>query len=598
MWLTIFGLLLLTAPFLLIFNDRDRIGAFVRILLFLFVAHTFIAVLTQWLKGFSYPVIFSIHCIIAVLVFLKLQFKNIFAEVHQFWKKVDWILLATLAIIFVHLYAVHYNYSGPVTTVVNPHVDKHVENMVYPYPYFADEWVAVSLIQNIYATQSLPFSNPLMLAAEPFLNFEFIFHSFIAELLMLLNLVPLVDYTKLAVAFGMLVCLLLYLILRSDGVSRLTASLTSMAALYITNGVNLPGLWYLIPMTTGLIPLLISFFYMNRLQAKWIFVSAGVALLFYPPFFPFLAVGILMTILTHPRFSKAEKFQSLGKFAGIVAVSAIVISSAYYMTKGFKGGELFQIVLGWFWYKPFISEGMLKFAIWDVVPVIVLVLAGVGVWRIFQQKPWLSMMIFLGLIYWLVYAWFPVRIIIGYERIVVVTSLMLVLVSGYGIEYFVSRLVGKTRNSQKWLVPTLQILTLIAFCLLAFTYTDRPHWEKLTVVNKESSKAYRPAAPANQYLHEDDLALFRHISGKRFLSLPWKGAVIGVATGNFPLSMKAGTISRHRKMFYQFMQGDCKEKYSLAHSNYLDYVYALKFHCPEFNPVGVSQEGLILYKFR
>ena len=107
-----------------------------------------------------------------------------------------------------------------------------------------------------------------------------------------------------------------------------------------------------------------------------------------------------------------------------------------------------------------------------------------------------------------------------------------------------------------------------------------------------------PAAPANNYLHPDDLYLFKDIKQKRFIAPPWKGLVIGVATNNYPLETKSSTLTISILKFSEFFSADCKNKTKLADKYKISYVYSGKFDCPDFKLIGNSREGLYLYRYK
>jgi len=106
-----------------------------------------------------------------------------------------------------------------------------------------------------------------------------------------------------------------------------------------------------------------------------------------------------------------------------------------------------------------------------------------------------------------------------------------------------------------------------------------------------------PKAPANDYLTPDDVRIFGNISGQKFLSLPWKGTVIGVATGNFPAVTKGGTLSVGSEITaYDFINAGCAAKTKIAEEYGVGYVYMPAFDCPGYEPVDRSSEGFVLYK--
>ena len=99
------------------------------------------------------------------------------------------------------------------------------------------------------------------------------------------------------------------------------------------------------------------------------------------------------------------------------------------------------------------------------------------------------------------------------------------------------------------------------------------------------------------YLHPDDLLLFKDIKQARFLSIPWKGLVVGVATGNYPLSSKESIVSNNFLNYNEFMAKNCAGKTKLAQKMKVDFVYSHPFLCNNFLERGRSQEGFVLYEF-
>ena len=144
---TAIGLIFLFSPFLLLSKLKNKKEGFLIILAFLITFHLLLAVLAQALQIFSYPLILTINGLIFLGVIIKTNFKNLFEEFKKGAKKLDWVLILILIISFISLFSVHYNYSGKYSVVTSPEY-LQAENMKYPFPYFSDEWYAVSLIKH------------------------------------------------------------------------------------------------------------------------------------------------------------------------------------------------------------------------------------------------------------------------------------------------------------------------------------------------------------------------------------------------------------------------------------------------------------------
>ncbi len=587
---------------MLIREWKDKKLGFAYVLSFFLAFHLSTALLTQAFGVFTYPVIIAVHVVVLAAVAVRINLLQFFVrrwDMVLFWRKargVDWALVLVLVIAFIHLYPVHYNYSGKYTVITTEEYQE-IENMRYPYPYFSDEWYAIALIKDVISSRSLLFRDPMKREYTPFTNLEFAFHSLLAELALLLNLDPLTDYVNMIIVSGLLICTLVYLFLRFDNVGKPSAALAASAVLYITNGANLPGTWDLIPLILGIISMLLSFFFFSSSDRRMILMLALLTLLFYPPLTPFYVLAVIFHFGMMEALPWAQKVKAIsGILIAAVLTGVILALSCCWLAKGAFENSVHDLLLSKIFPRPFPPDATPQFAIWNIVPIPVLALSVLGIFSAAGRRSWLVGMAVMGLIYWNVYARFQFHFFLDYERVVVVTSILLTLMAGYGLDYLVKILKRNNAFRRNNSLNYIQAGGLVFLLFSSATYTRRDNWQKLMLSHWGLKKVFRPAAPANRYLHPDDLRIFKEIKGKKFLSAPWKGTVIGVATGNYPLAMKEGTLGGEMTDFRKFMDGNCARKYWMVRLDGIQYVYLPLFDCPHFEFVDKSAEGFYLYR--
>lgn len=608
--LTFLGLILLLAPFTLLFRYKNKKLAFIYLLAAFMASHFIIAVITQLFNIFNYSIIFTVHLLIFIFVIIYLYLKksnNLKSKILSLLKyanfnknnitikniKIDWLLIFILLIAFLHLHAVHYNYTGDYSIASAPEYQK-TNNMKYKYPYFTDEWYAVALINNSIKSQSLPISNPFKSINTPFINLEFAFHSFVAEIILLLQLNPLNQYILLTIVSGLLIIALIYLLLRQLNVASLPAAVASLSVLYITNAANLPGLWTLIPLIIGIIALLIGFNFITANKKIEAILTSIIILLFYPPLFIFYSLALASYLYSNKEINKKELLKLLILYIFIILIIALIFISVYLLSHA--SGNILSSIIDKIFYSTLTGNFNPQFNIFYIIPLPILLLVSFAIWPIFKKQLWLASTLIYGLISWLIYSMTKFRLIIEYQRLVVVTAIIIIIASGIGLDYLINYLKKTNWFKQNKYLDYLLIIILISFLLFLPIYTKRDSWKKLKAYNIKTDKFFIPASPANKYLQPDDLKIFNNIEQKTFLSFPWKGTVLGVATSNYPATTRAGTISIEPQLFYKFVKANCAKKLKIAKDEKIDLVYAPKFSCPNFQFINKSQEGLYLYK--
>jgi hypothetical protein len=584
MILTILGLVLLLFPLVLITAaGKDRYTGWANALIVLIAFQSAVVFLLQILNVFTYPLVLVCNTAwICFLLYKKCHCEPCFSGRGNLLsiKKIDAGLIFVLLFSLFCLYQVHYNYNGKITDVKN---DKYieVEHYTYPYPYFSDEWYAIAFIEQSIKNHTLPFKNPFYVNV-PFINLEFASHSFLSEIVLLLRLDPVTDYVKLTMAFNALIIVLIYLFLRYLKIAALTAGIAASATLFITDGSNLPGIWTLLPLTVGLVPLLLSFFYFEQRDMKMALFSVFMTLIMYPP---------LVVVITPALFIFAEgSLKAFLKYLLVAIMAAMLIGMMFLFThQGFNEG--FSYIASKLFYNSFTKSGVPDYAIWHVLPWPVIILALLAFFDRDHARRWLKVMAVTGLLFWFIYSVVMYRFVIDAERVIFFSAVMLIILSGIGLNQLIKYL---PQSQQKFL--QFGLLCIILF--LSFHYTSREEWKYLTLQDHVLQKTFRPSSPANMFLTKDDLRIFKDIHARSFLSAPWKGTVIGVATDAYPRCTKEGAVTIDKDLYRTFMDSDCHGKEELAMTRGISYFYTPNFNCPRFMVKDRSSESLYLYEYQ
>lgn len=220
-----------------------------------------------------------------------------------------------------------------------------------------------------------------------------------------------------------------------------------------------------------------------------------------------------------------------------------------------------------------------------------------GLPALYKGKKALLAMIGASLVFWICYSFTSYSFIIEFERLVIVASILLVIIAGFGLKNVFDTLTKFEGLKNNWDLLYFQYIVLFLFVPLLFFYTNSDVWKHFTGRSQNLIAHNLPLA--NRFLHPDDLRLFAGVKNERFLSSPWKGTVISVATNNIPLTIKSGTISRPTQDYPgQFKNSSCKEKLDFVRQRNIAYVYIplLSIDCPMFQLKGKSDEGILLYK--
>ncbi len=334
-----------------------------------------------------------------------------------------------------------------------------------------------------------------------------------------------------------MVIVLGYILLRLNAVSKLSSAIASLSILYITSGANLPGIWNLLPITLGVIFCLMIFCFISLNDARMALLSAVLASLFYGLLVPFYGLAIMVFLLSKSFNTKESIFKIIVYGAAFVF---LVMPVGWVLLTLSPDGGFAEYLARRLFYVSMLNGFIPQFNPFYIIPFPVILLAVFALPFIFKDKKWLFAPLLVGCLYWALYFLIPQRIIIEFERVVFFTSIIITLLAGFGLEKVIVCISLKLKDTRRIIFRYGSIFAVAFFLLLVPFYTNHSNWSKLVLMHSLSKAASLPRAPANNYLTQEDIKLFENISHKKFLSVPWKGTVIGIATNNYPLVVKAG----------------------------------------------------------
>lgn len=329
-------------------------------------------------------------------------------------------------------------------------------------------------------------------------------------------------------------------------------------------------------------------------ETKMALASFFTVSLFYPLLVPFYGPAILIFLLAKYRNWVLKRI-NLISYSAITLILILPVLFLILIISPLT--DKISLALSRLFYTSFSGDFIPNFNIFYIVPLFAIIFAIAGLPYVFKNKKWLFWNLIIGVFYWILYMFTINRFIIEFERAVLFTSIIIILISGFGLSQLEDYVALRFKKMGVKILKFAQIFIIIIFLCLIPWYTKGENGLSLTLESPDGQYTIYPKAVANNYLNTDDLKLFTGIMHKRFLSSPWKGTVIGISTNNYPLITKGGTISiGSQATIDYFLKADCKGRMNIAKLWNLDYIYLNAFNCPGFEKIGQSQEGFVLYK--
>lgn len=602
---TLFGVCVSLAPFLLIGLFKDTLKGFLTILVTLVTVHVLVGLTTQAVGVFTYSVVMSFHVGMALVsIYTVYRYRHVWVlrirEILEYIRMKytsparysSIFVLMVCLLLFLFIYFLRFNYSGPVDTVFGV---KKVTHSSYTYPMYSDEWIGSSLVSYSIKEKSLPLVNPLN-SNDPFINFLMATHSFFAEIILVLSLNPLTQYVHLADIHILFACIALYLIQRKFGVGMVLSSITSFSVVLITNSGNLPGIWYILPFIISSTCLLYGMLgYL--IQSRYVlFVSTILSIVLYPPI-----VVFALPFIVGATYGKKIIFDTGYMTAlriGLIALLGIGVVLLFSLAH-FSMVEILKRAFS-FVVRNSLDSGKVTYLPWNVLPVILIPGALIGLYVAFKNKYYpLLLPVCTGIFFWCMYAYMHKVVIIEPSRIVVITSILLLVVSGIGMQYlWKTKLVQRFVYDDVSMYISYRVLLFIVLLFCIWMNIQFHPWYKshMIVLIGKDRRELIPSPPVTRYITQSDIDMFQEFKEKRFISLPWKGLVLGVATHNIPLESKSSTLTNRLLRYEQFIKASCEDKSKLVRKYHVDFVYSTKIDCPEqFKLEKISDEGLVLY---
>lgn len=552
------GLLIAFLPLTLLLFFKDKKFGFLVLLTAYFGGHFLINSVTQLFGLFNLANVSIILATLLIAVFIALFLLK--RKVYPFAFEKSFLLI--LALIFIQFWSIHYHYKGPVQTQNG--IAASLTSSSYSYPMFSDEWGIASWVNYSIESGKLPLVNTLS-NNKFFLNLLFPFPTTVSGLFLLLDLDPVYDYAPLPIFLGMIVIIASYVLLRSANIHYRTSIITISFLPLISQAGNLPGLWVAIPYTLGLLFFIVFLSAIFYKSTALILFSALLSFIFYPPIIIFLFPVVAIYLY------KNNKIKLLLIGVGVFLISLFP--------------DIYTRII-----RDNIDGGVINFPISSVIPKILIPFILWGLYELYKKRKYTILVpTMIGLIFWVIYKFYSQVVIIEYPRVVIITSILLILTAAFSL----NRFEGFFSKKPFWYT----YLLLIVLITINYPINNRNDFYT-TAFDKNYTAPVVPGHSVSRHLIDDDIRFFSNFTNKVFMAPPWKGLVLALTTKNKALHTKPSIISTEVLLYKDFMSASCSQKKAYIKKYNIEYLYSAYIDCSNISKayLGKSQEGLHLYR--
>lgn len=554
-------------------SPAEFLGRFLIFAVFVIFTQSIFTSINLILKISSFEIlVFELSLMgLAILFWLRRTSPRTFALSGLIGRDLASECLAAIALILYGTFCltkVHSGYVGFASSFLQP--EFFTSGLNYPYPYFSDEWHAVSLSQKSLTTGIMPFYYPYSTTPLGFINVQWLFHNFNSGIFQFFFIEPLTSYVNLGIVINIGIVALSFSILRALGVTRISSFLAASLIFHITHASNFPSVWAYLPIHLGIISLLagmLSLIYQWRLLYLFFWT---LTYLVYPPLILFI-----LPLVWLARGKISLKIPTLCLASGVlVFLVALFFNSSMTTASPDIWHYLFSRVI-FLKPTPEIHDSLNPFFI---ISPVAICLAMLGLTQVRKRAPLLLLSLIMTSLFWITYSLTPWRFVIDYPRVAFICALCVSLLSGFGLDQLI--------KNQSRFRTLFSIVFLIYLGWYGFNYTQFNDWGSLQVqLTDGSERIIKARPPANLILTPDDLRIAGKIKNEFFVSDPWKSTALAAAAQVRPLFLKSGTISDLSPIKY--------DEFKLDICKHLKPYWRLRFYVYFHESTPVNCEGLV-----
>ncbi len=483
---------------------------------------------------------------------------------------------ASLLLSIALLWSVRTSYSGPAYDGVEL---ISVDRVKTSLPTFSDEWVIAGYVQKSVERDRLPDFHPLDDSLRPAENPLVVLLTAFAFVSKYAKLDMVTDFSVFVFLFQAAFVLAFFLCMRACNVSVFSSVVGVVALLFFPESNIMQGIWIMLPAYIGAIFLMLAFVSLSDADTRrsrfWPACLLFVAGIVYPPYLIIAILFFAVSFIIRPRIRQLIAYASVllaGAFLFVVLMKVEISASNVPL--------LFDSFLRIAFHERF---GVSTASTWGYMPIAFYVMGLLGAYAWFansddtmckKRKTALASCIAILVALSLLGPAFDVDIILGYQRVIFLSWLVLVMMAGFALDRILGWLArmrpfNRGLSAHAWTVSALCVIVAFQSLLVwSGAYPKFVPWEGVATRQGIFVKSIS-ALPVMKRMLPDDFEdrISLSVSGAgddrtaRLLAPPYVALAIAASTDMAPVSTVDSIVSVQGPSYLDFEKlGTCEAR--------------------------------------